>query len=86
MTIYPTRGLKPSDTPSRNRGHHNERVRRIGLLETDRAGARLRLFTGLLGGGDDGMGEQDTSIFWRLRGSDSVAAHGLWMATCPSAA
>jgi hypothetical protein len=34
-------------------------------------------------GGDDGMGEQDTSIIWRLPGSDSVAAHGLWMATCP---
>jgi hypothetical protein len=39
------------------------------------AAARLQLFTVLLGGGDDGMGEQDTSIFWRLRGSDSVAAH-----------
>jgi hypothetical protein len=48
MTIYSTRGLKPSHTPPLNRGHHNERVRRIGLLETDRAGARsvsLRAFS-----------------------------------------
>jgi hypothetical protein len=34
MTIYLTSRLKPSHTAPRNRGHHNERVRRIGLLET----------------------------------------------------
>jgi len=46
MTSYPTRGLKPSHTPPRNRGHHNERVRRIGLLETDPQARVSKLFTG----------------------------------------